>query len=724
MSSITRRGFFAGAGAISALAALPDLAVANDPQTPEWPEGSAENTTFRLSLFPREGLKDTRLIHVPSGLILADADYGYSFERPKFHRATKSDDGSVSVHLQGSTWAGSLEILQDYHLPHDKPWIEEEITFVNRGSVPLDLSGERCGFVLPLTFPAAKAGGRWKDFKFTAVPYRREPQGNKSQYFDFSLDQILTEEFRSELMTYETEVTSVYASEGWAWTDGKLGFLVTKYSQEGMEWSVLDRVPLGPARAGLRWGGFGIYLGKPEHGAWLRPGESHRYGVTRLTAYQGEMLEAFYTFRREMADRGHGCPPGFNPPVHWNELYDNKLYWLPGEQQGDPEMRKKYYLLADMKEEAAKAKAIGCEALYLDPGWDTLFGSKIWDEARLGTCKSFVEMLHQEYGLKLSLHTPLSGWCDPTAYPAEMYRMNRFGQRLAWDRSSGFPSSPLCGASRQYVEETARRLKALARDGATFFMFDGNGYHGECWDPQHGHRVPAQREEHVQGMCRLARMVHAEYPHVLIEMHEMNGPTPTYYGHGRAPADPQFSEVPGFDSVWAFELMWGPLADLVSGRSIVLYYYALAYSLPLYLHIDLRTDNANALVFWWNASTCRHLGIGGTHKDPAARQVHKEAMAAYRRLETFFKAGTFYGVDEMVHIHVHPSEPSAVINCFNLEDHPVRRTIEIDPVKIGLDAGHKYEIRGASARREEDRYIIDVEIPSQGHVLLEMLKTA
>jgi hypothetical protein len=99
-------------------------------------------------------------------------------------------------------------------------------------------------------------------------------------------------------------------------------------------------------------------------------------------------------------------------------------------------------------------------------------------------------------------------------------------------------------------------------------------------------------------------------------------------------------------------------------------------------------------------------------------------MAAYRRLETFFKAGTFYGVDEMVHIHVHPSEPSAVINCFNLEDHPVRRTIEIDPVKIGLDARHKYEIRGASARPEENRYIIDVEIPSQGHVLLEMLKTA
>ena len=92
--------------------------------------------------------------------------------------------------------------------------------------------------------------------------------------------------------------------------------------------------------------------------------------------------------------------------------------------------------VADIREEAAKAKAIGCQALYLDPGWDTLFGSKIWDESRMGTCKYFAEMLRSDYGLKLSLHTPLTGWCDPTAYPTEMYRMDRFGQRLTWERSA------------------------------------------------------------------------------------------------------------------------------------------------------------------------------------------------------------------------------------------------------------------------------------------------
>jgi hypothetical protein len=166
------------------------------------------------------------------------------------------------------------------------------------------------------------------------------------------------------------------------------------------------------------------------------------------------------------------------------------------------------------------------------------------------------------------------------------------------------------------------------------------------------------------------------------------------------------------------------MEDLLSGRSITLYYYALAYGLPLYIHIDLRTDNAQALVFWWNASTCRHLGIGGTHEDAVAQKAHHDAVATYRRLEPFFKAGAFYGLDEMVHVHVHPSEPAAVVNCFNLEDHLVRRTIEIDPAKFGLDASRPYEIKGASARRNKNHYVVDVGIPSQGHVLLEIRQSA
>lgn len=726
MKRITRRGFINRSAALSAFATLPGLAGRTkaaevDAQTPSWSGGDAASNFFRLSLSPREGLKGSRLVHLASGLDLARADYSYSFGRPEFQRAqlTRGEDGSLTIHLAGAELCGNLEIQQEFRLPYDKPWVEEQITLVNRGSMPLNLPDLRCGFVLPLPVADGKVTGDWREYKFIAIPYRREPQGSRTQYFDFTMDQILTQEFRSELITFNTTVSPAFASEGWAWTNGTQGFLLTKYGMDGMEWAMLDGVPLQGGQCGLRWGGIGTYLGEPVHGARLEPGATFRFGITRLTAYQGGMLEGFQTFRKEMTERGHGCPPGFDPPVHWNELYDNKLWWLPDDQQGDPENRKKYYTLDSLKEEAAKARAIGCQALYLDPGWDTRFASKIWDESRLGPCKAFVEMLRRDYDLKLSLHTPLSGWCDPTAYPQEMYRMDRFGQRLTWEAKQGFGYSPLCGAAKQYIDETARRLNVLAVGGVTFFMFDGDGYHGECWDPGHGHRVPALQQEHVEGRDRLARMVHAEHPDVLIEMH---WPTPTYYGHGRAPANQGYAQALGFDSVWGFELMWGPMRDLISGHAMTLYYYSLACGIPIYLHIDLRKDNANALMLWWNASTCRHLGIGGTHADPTVRHAQHQAMATYRRLERFFKAGDFYGLDEMTHIHIGPEYTAAIINCFNLDDHQVTRLVVFEPGKYGLDAGAEYRVNGAAAERSGMHYNLNVTIAGLGHTLVEVMK--
>ena len=90
---------------------------------------------------------------------------------------------------------------------------------------------------------------------------------------------------------------------------------------------------------------------------------------------------------------------------------------VPGDQQDDPAMRKKYYSLDSMKEEAAKAKEIGCEALYMDTGWDTNFGRRSGTKSGLAHTSSFTTMLQRDYGLKSSLHTPLSGWCDPVSYP-------------------------------------------------------------------------------------------------------------------------------------------------------------------------------------------------------------------------------------------------------------------------------------------------------------------
>jgi hypothetical protein len=683
------------------------------------------NEHFELTCSVANGLQ-CRLVHLKTGAILADGAYSYSFGAPLF---SDMHQDSFTLTLQGATETG-LAVRHRFSIDPVSPWLEEEIELTNRCPRPLDLHDIRAGFVLPIPFIGEKAQGPLANFAFTAVPFRREPAGTGMQYADFSLNQVLRQQFSSELWPGDTTVTAAYASEGWAWTDGKHGFLISKYSPFGLEFSVQDRIALPRGQVALRWGGIGVYRGTPEHGSWLEPGESHRFGLTRITAFAGDRQQGFYAFRNEMEQRGHGCPERFNPPVHWNEIYDNKLWWLPGDGQNNPGMRKKYYTLEDMKKEAAKAEAIGCEALYLDPGWDTNFGSKIWDNGRLKSYKAFTDMLSREYGLKSSLHTPLSGWCDPTSYPAEMYRLDRFGQRAAWDASIGVSDSVICGASEQYLSETATRLKTLAKDGAAFFMFDGTAYREECWDPNHGHRVPARLEEHCQAVCRLARMVHAEFPDVLIEMHDpANGGSPNrtcpiYYGHGLSSEGKGSSHVSGFDSVWAFELMWKPMLDLLSGRSIALYYYNLAYSLPLYIHIDLRTDNENAIVFWWNASTCRHLGIGGTHPDPAIREVHARSMRTYLRLKSYFASGVFFGVDEQTHVHCNRDRRSAVINCFNLGERSVEREISFDPSKFGLSPSEAWHFNGASFHKSAGSYIGVVPIPARGHVLLEVRQGA
>ncbi len=713
---MTRKSFLATIGVLPAAASV----------RPAANGGKATGIRFRLNVHPARGI-ETNLLHEESGLVLASGSYSYSFETPRFRQPVRGDEGGELI-VEGETGSG-IGVRQHYRMPQGNSWIEEQITIRNRTSHPLALPRGRAGFSLPLTIEGNSVTGPLRDFKFTAVPYRREPRGDRKQYADYTLAQVLTEtrysglrpnvrgnpagtragdcvtsRFHSTMMV--SQEYPEYASEGWVLTDGRIGFLITKYSQKGMEWSLLDRVPLDGNHVGLRWGGFGIFEGDPEHGAWIAPGAEHSFGVTRVTAFNGGITEGFYTFRAEMESRGHACPKDFNPPVHWNELYDNKLWWnVSFAEQDKPEARKKYYTLASMKKEAGKARDIGCEALYLDPGWDTNFASKIWDEQRLGKIEDFAKMLRDEYGLSLSLHTPMSGWCNPSTYSRDIDRMNRDGTRAErW----------LCGASKSYCDETFRRLDALARGGARYFMFDGTIYSGECWDPNHGHPVPARLEEQVQSLNRLARMVHERYPHVLIEMHDqLVGGTylryvPTYYGQGASAPREGDPKAAGWDDVWAYELMWDPMKDLVSGNAIVLYYYNLAYSMPLYIHIDLRKDNINALMLWWNASTCRHLGMGGTHSDPAVRAAQKAAMRDYCRLKPFFTAGTFYGIDEMTHVHRHPAEPKLVINCFNLEKNSVTRTVEFDTARFGLRPG---------------RFSEKITIPAYGHVLLETPKS-
>lgn len=700
------------------------------------------NRTFRLTLTPRNGLHCI-LEHVPSGIRLAESEYSYSFGTPVFSRSHKEATGIV---LSGRTENG-IDIEHRFTIDAAAGWIEEEIKLTNSTDIPIAMP-MRCGFVLPAH------NDTLKDYVFTAVPFRREPYGHQKQYADYSLDQILHEGRRSRLR-YDPDfplydsgwnhtfpdlhkfsrpmvgapLVGAYAAEGWALTDGKNGFLISKYSQSACEYAVLDRVPLSAGVKGLRWGGIGAAEDDWEYAVTLPPRSQRSFGVSRLTAFTGDLTQGFYTFRQERETRGHRVPEDFDPPLHWNEIYDNKLYYN-GEWKNeaysdgmlarmdayfDPKNRSELYTLKHMRDEARKARDMGCQALYLDPGWDTPQSSKLWDTKRLGDIEDFVAMLKNEFGgLKLALHTPLSWWHD--------VKYDRLIPGSARSDATGRETLYPCGASTQYLEETARRLRVLADAGVYFFMFDGvANVNGDCWNRQHGHSVPLKPSEYLDATNRLAKMVHQTHPHVLLEMHArgaMMGPpiAPIYYGHGR-----DASGISGFDEIWGFELMVNSMSDLLIGNSMALYYYNLAYSLPLYLHIDLRTDNTGCITFWWNASTCRHLGIGGTHENAEVVAAHKKAIATYRRLKHYYTAGVFHGIGELTHFHRARDSQSAVINCFNLENHAVEREIDIVLTDCGLDPSKDYRFLGASFKKARGSYSGKVSIPALGHTLIQVL---
>jgi hypothetical protein len=196
---------------------------------------------------------------------------------------------------------------------------------------------------------------------------------------------------------------------------------------------------------------------------------------------------------------------------------------------------------------------------------------------------------------------------------------------------------------------------------------------------------------------------------------------PLYYGYGKN----VFGTSParGFDTIWALEMMWDPLGNLVQGQSILFYYYNLAYSLPLYLHIDLRSDNENAVAFWWNASTIRYLGIGGTSQNPKINAAHAAAMKDYLRLKPFFTAGTFYGICECIHVHKHPTDNAAVMNVFNIPGAAQNVSpIILDPAKFGLKPDKTYKFSAGNFAKNGTAYTGTVFTPDMGHTLVEIFE--
>ncbi len=635
--------------------------------------------------------------------------------------------GRFDFGLLGPT---DVELEHVFRLPDAGPWFEEQIRLAHRfGRDSHALSSLRFAFRKTLYDRDRQS---WLDasdrLQLVPVPHRRR--------WGQVVDHLASGYSASDLVPANWSGANLpgRGAEAWVWTDGGQGYLIAKYNREQVEFSLADgefilapskrsdayyqtfnpRVA-GGANLCLRFGGVGRYNATPEAGRALGPEATIEFGATRVYPVEGDWPEGYRVYKSFLIEKGHVCPPDFDPPVHWNELYN--LGWRGGDNAPLQEPRE---LLA----EAALAQDVGAEAFYFDPVWDLFEGSSVWDAARLGPLDDFVQTMRERFGLKTSLHLMMhtkSFGEDP-----RIYRRRQDGTIDTWPGL--YSGGRICAASPTWQRQKSERLLRLAEAGVTFFMFDFLSYvppgvaarshrdpDSACWDPDHGHEVPMTLQSHADGILAVIQAVKARHPALLIEAHDritggLQDFHPLYFQHGLPHS---------FDENWGFEYMWDPSMDLLSGKALSLYEYNLAYDIPLYLHIHCGQDNVNMLAFWWYASTCRHLGIGGV-KEPSSPlyQALKQAMATYRRLKPFFARGRFVGLDPLVHGHTLADRDAAVLVLFNLSGEPAVRTVDVPLETLGLSAVRS--TRGAEVQRADGHVRLSATVPPLSPLVVEI----
>jgi len=656
------------------------------------------NDAYKLSVVIKDKGIYVRLRDLAMGFDLAEGQYIYRASRSCAEGLIITEwlnDVTVEANAEVLKITGVLAGLKIEHileLPVSRGIMEERIILSNPTKSVLSLKDFAAGMQRRIANEVGSIFPELSSDRLVAIPFRHHPTDPPDFDLDFHMADLIKMAGREHRANkkplsypyYGYLPSRQWASEGWAWMHGEHTLGIFKFNQEAMEFSVLSPEADEDGLA-LRFGGACMVAGDPSSLHKIQPGQKIELGVTRYETKKGDYKEAYYAFRSFLDENGCRFKKGYNPPVHWNELYDNPEWNLgtPGTPPGPRLTRPVTYTKKLLEKEAEKAREYSCESLYLDPGWDTDFGTFLWGEDWLGPRKQFIQEMRERYGLSVALHCPLATWMSlygrgVSSWPREAFQMDANGNII---------EGAICLGSKQYLDEAEKRLLANCSDGIVFLMFDGNWWNGGCWNPNHAHPVPYTMEDHIRANLELARRIHKKYPHVLIEMHDMVAGgthqryTPVYYKYGLPDS---------YDENWGFELMWNPMEDIRSGRARSLYYYNLGCNVPIYLHVDLRDDNEHCLVLWWYASTCRHLGIGGTHSNPAIAQAQKLSMKRYRKLERFYKEGEFYGMHEEAHVHVLSEENAFLVNLFNLSDE--RRVISgsIAFEKMGLDPDRWY----------------------------------
>ena len=667
-------------------------------------------------------LDNGRLWCARQGTVFADRPYVYSLSgcvgagKIASTGLTRSslDDSCGEASIRGKFEALNIEL--QHTLVYSEGGIEESIKLRNLNSEPVVLADVGLGFAADLSVRL--------DWRLCAIPFRVQLDGSRHDYSAADLrdgnfhNAVYEEKSRPEIALSEE---GRLRSEAWGWWHADEGLVIIKYNNRDIELSVAAPLVCESEQV-LRFGGVGSSLyGEPTAGHHLAPGEEFTFGTTYYVHVEGSIEHAFQTYRDFLDARGHCFPSDYDPPVNWNELYDIGWY------HSDADKLSENYTLDALHREAAKARDCGCELLYLDPGWEVVEGTTLWDEARLGSVEDLVSTLDREYGLQLGFRTILRCYSDHWPRRHVVQHPGKAKAKLHW-RDLTFWELCMCDPS--FRERKLERLLNIAGKGVRFLMVDEMDWRGPCHDPDHGHKQPTAAVDHVHAVYDLCRQLRRRCPELIIECHDPVWPwftaiyVPTYYQQG-------FGDRGAYDENWGFEYMWDCIEDLKSGKALALYYYNLACNIPLYLHITMAADNDACLFFWWAASTVRHLGIGGKHGhesvDPKEKMPHdpderfaayQAQMKLYRSLKPYFVRGTFHGFDENIHLHTLPDRRGGVLVLFNLMD--IDQVIETQIDDQLIQSEGPLPIEGGVGTRDDNTLRIRVEISAMSPAIVRI----
>ncbi len=558
-----------------------------------------------------------------------------------------SPDSTVTRHSDRTVLARhftGLQVETVYTMPEDRLWLDERVTLTFE-SGPARLSDIYAGMVLDRE--------SLRGFTATPVPFRVGLDGTERT---LELD-------RAE--------DGAWFAEGWVLDNGRHGLLVMRVPT-GSAYTCF--VPLVINADGVQVGSVG-----PD-------GEDHRERstyldtdwpqcriespATRLVFFRGDWRTGYEVFRqmiraslqRTREPRKAPCPITYNTYHDFGPSYD------------------KGRLLEIMP----RLARMGFGMIHLDPGWETVWGSNVWNTPVMGEVGAFVKEardLGLEVGCWTSVHTT-----DPDVH-GDGYALDREQRKYyAEDFTIMDPSfNRLWGVCPASAWKN-RALESLSMLGSAGVRFLNSDFHdwpwfGEsCWNTEHDHRRPLTRAEWAEALNSLYEDLHKACPEMVIELHDHveSGAyrTPVWYLYDRP-----FS----YDEKWAYEFMWKTYQDLMDRKLFSLYYLRLAEPIPLYLHINASSDNENALAFWYVASCVTHIGVGAIMRSSdEQRAAYAKAFEQYNARFDAFALGEFHGIDELTHVHVYPDRKRAVLLAFNLEDEAVEREISIHPRAWGM----------------------------------------